>query len=316
MNRKMIRTYIMMMAVVMLFSLSCSRAASAFSVQETLASVLGKDKMVSNDDIRGVLKNSEAEKRASLLKDEEVFKTFIEQEAGRKSILRAAQGKGSGFDKNEAVALGIRRQLEDILIKFYIQQGINAGLDPAFPSEEEINQYYQKNKSAFLVEERIHLYQIFFPIPPGTDEKEIKKVEKTAKDLIKKIKDGKIDFAQAAQQYSGHQPSSLTGGYMGLLKVSTILPEVLEAAGKLKKDAISEPVKTQGGLHILKVGERVAAQQVPLDQARNSIKELLIKAWVQQKSQEIIDQARKEYPARPDDAEVKKMFEALKSEKF
>ena len=78
--------------------------------------------------------------------------------------------------------------------------------------------------------------------------------EKTAKEVISKLKDGG-DFAQLAKEYSTEPIAQETGGDLDWFGQGKMIPEFDEAAFALEEKVISEPVKTSFGYHIIEVLE-------------------------------------------------------------
>lgn len=76
--------------------------------------------------------------------------------------------------------------------------------------------------------------------------------EKTAKEVKAKLDKGE-DFAKLANQYSKDTGSAQKGGDLGWFGAGKMVPEFENAAYKLKKNEISEPVKSQYGYHIIQL---------------------------------------------------------------
>lgn len=76
--------------------------------------------------------------------------------------------------------------------------------------------------------------------------------EKTAKEVKAKLDKGE-DFAKLAKQYSTDTGSAQKGGDLGWFGAGKMVPEFETAAYKLKKNEISEPVKSQYGYHIIQL---------------------------------------------------------------
>ena len=72
-----------------------------------------------------------------------------------------------------------------------------------------------------------------------------------AKQIIDKLNTG-AKFENLAQKHSSC-PSGKSGGDLGFFGRGRMVKEFEEAAFKLQKGQVSEPVKTQFGYHIIKV---------------------------------------------------------------
>jgi peptidyl-prolyl cis-trans isomerase C len=78
--------------------------------------------------------------------------------------------------------------------------------------------------------------------------------EGEAKDIETQLKNG-ADFAKLAKEKS-KDPGAAEGGDLGYFTKDQMVPEFAEAAFKLDKGQISDPVKTQFGWHIIKVEDK------------------------------------------------------------
>ena len=78
--------------------------------------------------------------------------------------------------------------------------------------------------------------------------------EGEAKDIEAQLKNG-ADFATLAKEKS-KDPGAAEGGDLGYFTKDRMVPEFADAAFKLDKGQISDPVKTQFGWHIIKVEDK------------------------------------------------------------
>ena len=76
--------------------------------------------------------------------------------------------------------------------------------------------------------------------------------EKEAKDVEKQLADGK-SFEEVARDYSKDPGSAKQGGDLGYFTKDKMVKEFADAAFKLKKGEVSQPVKSQFGWHIIKL---------------------------------------------------------------
>jgi peptidyl-prolyl cis-trans isomerase C len=79
--------------------------------------------------------------------------------------------------------------------------------------------------------------------------------EAQAKAAVERLKKGE-DFAKVAAELSKDPGSGKEGGDLGWFTKDRMVPEFAEAAFKLKKGEISEPVKSQFGWHVIKLEDK------------------------------------------------------------
>lgn len=163
-----------------------------------------------------------------------------------------------GLDKSEDYILQLDDAKKGILSQLLIQDV----LSKVSVEEKEIEEYYNANKSKFAEGAKVSARHIL-----------VDSLEK-ANDVIEEMKKG-LDFSVAAERYSSC-PSKAQGGSLGYFGKGMMVPEFEEAAFALQEGAISEPVKTQFGYHIIVVDDRKEAQEKPLNEVSNEISQMLL----------------------------------------
>lgn len=119
-----------------------------------------------------------------------------------------------------------------------------------------------------------------------TGQKELKashilvETEDMAKDIKKKLNKGS-KFEALAKEYSKDEGSKGNGGELGYVIKGQLVPEFENKAFAMKKDEISDPVKTQFGWHIIKVLDSRPAKVPSKEEAMNDIKSKLSREAVE-----------------------------------
>ena len=119
----------------------------------------------------------------------------------------------------------------------------------------DVNEYYEKiDKTELpLIEDRYKLSQII--IKPKVSEDQINKLTDRLNAFRKRVLNGE-DFKVLAALYSDDPGSANNGGEIGFVSRGTFVPEFEKVAFRLKKDEVSEIVKTNFGYHIIQLIER------------------------------------------------------------
>lgn len=94
--------------------------------------------------------------------------------------------------------------------------------------------------------------------------------EDEAKAVLAEIKKG-TDFAELAKQKSKDPGAAAEGGDLGYFGKAQMVPEFAEAAFKMKKGEVSDPVKTQFGWHIIKVEDKRNKPVPPFENVKDQI---------------------------------------------
>ncbi len=155
-----------------------------------------------------------------------------------------------------------KRLAEQIVISKVVSQQIR---NKVVVSEEEVKKYMEANKESFTDGETFKIKQIFLGRPK--DDADIKVIEDRASIIIQRLKAGE-DFSILAEEYSEDLSGKL-GGDLGFIKKSQMAKEFIDALNSMKVGEFSNPFRTEKGLHIIKLEEKVAAQST--DEARESV---------------------------------------------
>lgn len=139
------------------------------------------------------------------------------------------------------------------------------------------------------------------------------KDEATAKKVKEELGQGK-SFEDLAKQYSEDTGSKEKGGDLGYFTAGKMVKEFEDAAYKMKKDEVSEPVKSQFGYHIIKVTD--IKEQKPFDEVKGDIKKDLVqkKAQDAQFMNDLMMKEIKKADVKVDDKDLKDLFEEPKAD--
>jgi len=124
----------------------------------------------------------------------------------------------------------------------------------AATTEEAEHKAYDEAAKAEPPQEEIHARHILLP------------TEEEAKKALARVKGGE-DFVKVANELS--KDTSGDGGDLGWFTKDKMVPEFSEAAFKLKKGEISDPVHTQFGWHIIQVEDTRTKTFPPFDQVKD-----------------------------------------------
>jgi peptidyl-prolyl cis-trans isomerase SurA len=92
------------------------------------------------------------------------------------------------------------------------------------------------------------LAEIFLSVDDPND---TETVRESAQRLIEQLKKG-VDFREIARQFSQSSTAS-NGGLLGWVAPGDLPPEIASAAQGLQPDTVSDPIRSEGGFHILKL---------------------------------------------------------------
>ena len=153
----------------------------------------------------------------------------------------------------------------------------------------EVEKYYEEHKAEFVRKEQVFLREILISTEGKTPE-QAAQAEKRAKDLVARAKKGE-KFAELAKQYSDSETKENYGELPPYNK-GQLKKELEDIVFKEKKGYITDPIKQSNGFLILKIEERYAAGQAPLDAVESEIQERLSMPQMQPKVRELLTKLR------------------------
>lgn len=116
---------------------------------------------------------------------------------------------------------------------------------------EELEQAYELEMADFQADERRRASHILLEI---TDERGEQQTKELAQSLVQRIKDGE-DFAKLAGEFSDDLGSASAGGDLGFSSGDTFPEEFEQALFSLEHNAVSPPVLTDAGYHLIRATE-------------------------------------------------------------
>lgn len=135
-------------------------------------------------------------------------------------------------------------------------------------SDAEVQKAYDTRKAQFTTAAQVKARHILFK---ASSDAEYAEALKKAQDLRAKIVHG-LDFGKAAEQFSEDPSAKGRGGDLGWFDAPKMVKEFSDAAFKLKKNEISEPVKTSFGYHLIQVEDTKPAETKSFDEVKAQLR--------------------------------------------
>ena len=155
-----------------------------------------------------------------------------------------------------------------ILFKQKVADAISEGLDTTRAFRTELNGYRNQLAQNYLTDNKakelllrkayerslteINGWHILITIPPEASAEDTLKAWQKATHIRERILNGE-SFEQVARGTSDDQSVKINGGNLGYFTIFQMIMPFEDAAYALKKDAISNPVRTPYGYHIIRV---------------------------------------------------------------
>lgn len=258
-----------LVALILVFSVSVGFCKSS----EVIAKVNGKE-----------ITQADLDEKLSKLPPQ--YQEFYKTEDGKKRFLSqyldqlalVAEAKKKKFNKNKEFIKELKEVEENMLVAYLVKKEIE---EKVKVSKRDIKKYYKDHKKEYVASEQVLARHILVKTKADADQ-------------VKKELDGGADFVALAKQKS-IGPSGPRGGYLGWFGKGAMVPEFEKAAFSLLKGAVSKPVKTQFGYHIIKVEDRKKAKQKSLEDASADIERILLESKKKEMIDSYLESIRKKY---------------------
>lgn len=155
-------------------------------------------------------------------------------------------------------------------------------------SEDTLRAYYNSHLDEYKVENRVNVEQILFKTVGKTDA-EVAEIHKKAEDVLKQAKHGG-NFEDLAKKFSEDDSTKDKGGALGWIVEGQTVAAFQQAAFSLPKGAISDLVKTEYGIQIIKVLDRETAHTKTYEEVRDSILQPVLDQEVSAEASDIANQ--------------------------
>ena len=134
-------------------------------------------------------------------------------------------------------------------------------------ADSDVEDFYKKNPDQFKQPEQVRASHILVKVEQDAKPEVVAEKEKAAKAIAARVKKGEA-FDKLAKELSEDPSAKENSGDLNFFGKGQMVPEFSDAAFKMKKDEISEPVRSQFGFHVIKVTDRKEAEVVTLEAAK------------------------------------------------
>lgn len=204
-----------------------------FAAPETVATVNGK--AITNAQFQKAYIKSKHFVSGKTVTKKGVLEDLINRELG---LQKAYKNK---LDTNPIV----REKIEDILYHAQISKDLEKKLAKIVVSDDDVKKYYKTHK-----EYRTSHILLRVIVQPSA--KDLKAATKRALEIYSTLKKEPGKFEELAKKFS-QSSTAANGGDMGFQPAVSLAPEYYAAIKGSKPGHITSPVKTQFGIHIIKV---------------------------------------------------------------
>jgi len=217
-------------------------------------------------------KNQKVKLDYALIKPEDLEAKISSDEAE----IRAA------YEKNKS-----KYQVPERRVARYALVDVNQIRQSVQVSDDMLKQQYMNNIQQYQVPNRVHVQHILF-MTGGKTDAEVEEIRKRAEDVLKQAKKS-AKFEDLAKKYS-EDAAKDKGGDIGWITQGQALAEYEKAAFTLPVGAISDLIRTQIGIYIIKVVEKETAHTKPFEEVKDSLRAPLLLTQADKLASDTADQ--------------------------
>ena len=236
-------------------------------LNESLTSQYGEE--VLNTLIADKIIELEAEKLEMSVTDEEIaaeYEDYTAQYGGEEAFLEVISSYNMDVED-------IKKDIKLYLLTLKVME------DYVGMTDEDVKTYFEENKATYGQAAQVEASHILV------------EDEATAKEVIEKINAGG-DFAELAKEYSTDTTTKEDGGSLGTFGKGEMEEAFENAAFALEIGAISEPVETSYGFHVIKVTDKTEEKEAVFEEVKEIVSDDLLDSkeqystWLTEKMEE------------------------------
>jgi len=163
--------------------------------------------------------------------------------------------------------------------------------DKVAVTDAEAEDFYKKNPDEFKSPEQVRASHVLVRVEKDAKPEVVAEKQKAAQSIADRAKKGE-DFAKLAKELSEDPSAKQNSGDLDFFTKEQMVPEFSKAAFSMKKDEISEPVRSDFGFHVIKVTDHKDAENVTLEKAKPQLVTFLSRQKKQAEIQKIVADVR------------------------
>lgn len=204
-------------------------------------------KTLTDSDLKGKLGSLPPVQKDFLNKDERARARLVENFVMEELFVQEAE-KG-GITKSPEFVAELDSQRRQLLARAFLKDKVESQL-----TTKSIRSYFDKNKTRYRTDE-VRAFHILLKTKAEADE------------VYGKVKATKTDeeFQTLAKKFSTDPSVAQNLGDLGFFTRARMIPEFADAAFKMKKGEISQPVQTPFGFHVIKLVETKKGEDADFD---------------------------------------------------
>ena len=203
---------------------------------------------------------------AAQLEERDVSEAIVRSDRYVGQVKVAPEAIKAYYDANQA-----RFQVPEQLRAEYLVLSRDQLAEQVKVSDDEIKTWYQSHADRYRQPEERRASHILLTVPKDAPAEAVKAAETKAAELVAQLRKAPADFDKLARQHSQDPGSAARGGDLDWFGRGAMVKPFEEAVFGLKEGQISEPVRSDFGLHIIMLTGVRAERGRPLEEVKGEI---------------------------------------------
>jgi peptidyl-prolyl cis-trans isomerase SurA len=158
-------------------------------------------------------------------------------------------------------------------------------------SDEDLKAEYAKQSKEESQDFEVHARHILVKVLEKATPEQVEAARVKALALAEEARKPGVDFAALAKEKS-EGPSKDDGGDLNWFRRGVMVPEFERAAFSQPMGAVSEPIRTKFGWHVLKVEEKRGLSAKPFEDMKDSLRERLQRTQLERYTEQYVQELR------------------------
>jgi Parvulin-like peptidyl-prolyl isomerase len=156
----------------------------------------------------------------------------------------------------------------------YLELSLESLTGEVAVDDEALLAAYEEQKSRFIADEKRSVSHILFVVDDNSDADSVTRAEEKALKVKKRLLEGE-EFAELAKSLSDDSSTAQKGGKLGFIERGIMDKAFETAAYGLSEGAVSEPVRSQYGFHLIRLDAVEGEQVKPFETVKGELLESL-----------------------------------------
>ena len=255
------------------------------------------DVKVTATDAKNLVASLSPEVREKVAGDPSLLDRLVRSRVVQLLLLQEAHSKQ--WDTKPEVAFHAQQAHDAAIADSYLAS--LAALPADYPSDADVAAAYEAQKDRLMQPRQYHLAQIFVAVPTNATAAADADAKKRLTAIRQQVAKPHADFAAVARHETDDKTSAAAGGDLGWLSEDRLRPPVRDAVAAMQVGAVSEPLRTEDGWHLVNLLGSKPAEPAPLAEVRPRIVQALRQQRIAAMEQKAVDDLLRSQPIRLDE---------------